>query len=511
MNESRIKKSWLNAKVNLIVYFTTLPLTFFSRKIFLDSLGADFIGLTGTLQNLLGFLNLAELGIGSAIGYVLYKPLFDQDKCKINEIISVFGYLYRNIGLIILGAGIILGGCLPFIFPRGEFDMGVIYFAYISFLTSTLIGYFINYRQTLLGADQKNYIVTAYFQTANLLKIGIQMVCAWKTGNYYLWIGIELFFGIIYSIILNYKINQVYPWLKSEIREGKLLFKKYPEVMKYTKQIFVHKVCQMVQFQTKPFLVYIFVSLREVALYGNYEIICSKIVFLINGILGSTEAGIGNLIAEKNTEKSLNIFWELLSIRFFIAGFVIFNIYMMINSFIVLWLGNQYVLSHIILILILSDLFIHTIGGLVYQFLNGYGLFYDIWMAILSSTLYVIIAIGGGYFLGLQGILWGGVISSFVISSLWKPYFLFTKGFKVSILSYWKEWIKYCGIMAISIALTMYIINNFIFIDSSSSWVNWIYYACLINVLFIPIYFIALYLGAPGMKCFIQRVIHKKA
>ncbi|MEG2832523.1 MAG: sugar transporter, partial [Bacilli bacterium] len=287
--------------------------------------------------------------------------------------------------------------------------------------------------------------------------------------------------------------------------------KKYPEVMKYTKQIFVHKVCQMVQFQTKPFLVYIFVSLREVALYGNYEIICSKIVFLINGILGSTEAGIGNLIAEKNTEKSLNIFWELLSIRFFIAGFVILNIYMMINSFIVLWLGNQYVLPHIILILILSDLFIHTIGGLVYQFLNGYGLFYDIWMSILSSTLYVIIAIGGGYFLGLQGILWGGVISSFVISSLWKPYFLFTKGFKVSILSYWKEWIKYCGIMAISIALTMYIINDFIFIDSSSSWLNWIYYACLINVLFIPIYFIALYLGSPGMKCFIRRAIHKKA
>ena len=113
--ESRVKKSLLNARVNLIFYFLTLILSFFSRKIFLDTLGADFVGLTGTLQNLLGFLNLAELGIGSAIGYVLYKPLFEHDEGKINEIISVFGYLYRWIGFIILGAGIVLA-CLFLVF-----------------------------------------------------------------------------------------------------------------------------------------------------------------------------------------------------------------------------------------------------------------------------------------------------------------------------------------------------------------------------------------------------------
>ena len=84
--ESRVKKTLLNARVNLVFYFLT-------RKIILDCLGADFVGLTGTLQNLLGFLNLAELGIGSAIGYVLYKPLFERNQEKINEIISVMGYL----------------------------------------------------------------------------------------------------------------------------------------------------------------------------------------------------------------------------------------------------------------------------------------------------------------------------------------------------------------------------------------------------------------------------------
>ena len=128
--ESRLKKSLLNARVNLIFYFLSLALSFFSRKIFLDVLGADFMGLIGTLNNLLGFLNLAELGISTAIGYVLYKPLFEHDERKINEIISVFGFIYRRIGFVILSAGCVLACFLPLIFPNNVFDLGVIYFAF---------------------------------------------------------------------------------------------------------------------------------------------------------------------------------------------------------------------------------------------------------------------------------------------------------------------------------------------------------------------------------------------
>ena len=194
--ESRLKKSLLNARVNLIFYFLSLALSFFSRKIFLDALGADFMGLIGTLNNLLGFLNLAELGISTAIGYVLYKPLFEHDEKKINEIISVFGFIYRRIGFIILSAGCALACFLPLIFPNNVFDLGVIYFAFFSYLTTSLIGYFANYKQTLLGADQKNYVVTAYFQSAVLIKTCLQMGLVYYTGNYYLWISLELLLGI---------------------------------------------------------------------------------------------------------------------------------------------------------------------------------------------------------------------------------------------------------------------------------------------------------------------------
>lgn len=508
--ESRVKKSLLNARVNLIFYFLTLILSFFSRKIFLDTLGADFVGLTGTLQNLLGFLNLAELGIGSAIGYVLYKPLFEHDEGKINEIISVFGYLYRWIGFIILGAGIVLACFLPLIFPNTEFEMGVIFFAYFSFLASSLIGYFANYKQTLLGADQKNYVVTAYFQTANIIKVLIQMASAYYTGSYYLWVAIELTFGIIYSFILNWKINQVYPWLCSEVRQGKQLFKKYPEVMKYTKQLFVHKLGETLNSQTKPIFIYIFSSLKIVAYYGNYTIIVDKLIQLLANILGGVAASIGNLVAEGNKEKNLKVFWELMSIRFFVSGIFIFAIFYLLPSFITLWLGPEYLLPKAVLILLLINLFIGLIRMGIEQFIFAHGLFYDVWSPIVCSILFILLAIIAGHFWGLEGVLLGSNISSVLIYWIWKPYFLFSKGFKVSIYRYWKQFFRLLILMGITFCIVGYAINIWnLQMFSYISWEMWILSACCIVSLFSIIYLGILYLGVQGLRDFVRRIIKK--
>lgn len=506
--ESRVKKSLLNARVNLIFYFLTLVLSFFSRKIFLDTLGADFVGLTGTLQNLLGFLNLAELGIGSAIGYVLYKPLFDHDEAKINEIISVFGYLYRWIGFIILGAGLVLACFLPMIFPNTQFEMGIIFFAYFAFLASSLIGYFANYKQTLLGADQKNYVVTAYFQTATIIKTLIQMASAYYTGSYYLWVAIELAFGIIYSFILNWKINQVYPWLHSEVRLGKQLFKKYPEVMKYTKQLFVHKIGGFTQWQTTPFLIYAFVSLQTVAYYGNYTIIVNKIDGFISNFLGSTGAGVGNLIAEGNRSKEIRVFWELLGVRFFVSGIVMFSIFMLIEPFITLWLGAEYILSRTVLIIILINFFLNLTRGATDQFLYGHGLFYDTWSPVVEAFIYIIVAIIGGHFWGLEGVLLGATVSLTVVIGCWKPYFLFTKGFKIPVIKYWGGWSKYILLIFLSGGLAYYLIS-LIPLTPYGGWLSWIVYAIVTTVIMIIVELTFLLLFTRGMRDFVRRIIKK--
>lgn len=507
--ESRVKKTLLNARVNLIFYFLTLVLSFFSRKIFLDCLGADFVGLTGTLQNLLGFLNLAELGIGSAIGYVLYKPLFDKDKGKINEIISVMGYLYRWIGLIILGGGIILSFFLPLIFPDSDtgFHLSLIYFAYYAFLTSSLIGYFINYRQNLLGADQRNYVVTGYFQTMNILKTIIQMALAYYTRSYYLWVAIELSFGIIYSFILNWKINQTYPWLKSEISHGRRLFKKYPEVIKYTKQLFVHKIGSFVQFQTTPLMIYAFVNLNVVALYGNYTLVIDKLTTLFAQIIGSTQASVGNLIAEGNQAKALSIFWELFTIQIFIATFCVFEAFILINPFIALWIGKEYILPTVVIVLILMRCFISQTRGATDQFLFGFGLFYDTWAPITESIIYIIVGIIGGYLWGLPGILLGGLISLGIIVWGWKPIFLFRKGFKLPIYKYWLNLLMYYSVTAVAIIISFKFCTRVVSINPYSSVTKWLLYALISSISLITVYGTLMYMFTSSMRRLVNRSI----
>lgn len=508
MDESRLTKSILNARVNLIFYFVTLLLAFFSRKIFLDSLGADFVGLTGTLQNLLGFLNLAEMGIGAAIGYVLYRPLYEGNRSKINEIISVMGYLYRCVGFVILGAGIILALFLPKIFADTEFATPIIYFVYFSFFASSLIGYFINYRQTLLGADQRNYVVTAYYQSANICKIVIQMILAAKSGNYYLWAAIELIFGILYSFILNYKINKVYPWLKSEIKLGRSLLTRYPDVIKYTKQLFVHKIAIVVYHQISPFLIYAFASLQTVAYYGNYSLIVSKLDGVIGNLLGSTTAGVGSLIAEGNKEKIFKAYWELMALRFLIASVFVFALYKLLPSFIILWLGSQYVLSNNILIMILIIYFLGLIRGTNDQFIMGYGLFYDIWAPFAEALILVSFAILGGKLWGFAGVFMGNIISTTVIVYIWKPYMLFTKGFQLPLAKYWLPWLWHCVLLGLVFVVSYKVMSFIKYIDNADAgWLNWIVSGVIIVVVHSILTFIVFYVGTAGMRNFVERII----
>lgn len=511
-NESRVKKTMLNAKVNLICYFASFITAFFTRKILLDQLGAEFIGFTGTVGSLLSFLNLAELGIGTAIGYVLYKPIADGDKFKINEIVSVFGYLYRIIGLGILTLGIIVSFFLPLIFPDTTIPLGVIYFGFYAYLTSSLIGYFVNYRAALLSADQRNYIVTGYFQTTTTFKVILQMFLAIYLGSFYIYLAIEFVGNSINAIILNWKVRKTYPWLKSEIRLGKHVLKKYPEIIKYTKQIFAHKVGGLVQGQLTPVLIYSYVSLPMVALYTNYTILTQKLEGLISGVINSTGAAIGNLIAEGDKEKTLKVFKELLALRVFIASITVACIYEFSSQFIGVWLGKEYILGNytVALIAILSGLGIAR--GVLDQFCYGFGLFADVWAPYAESIIMVVFAIVGGYYYGLPGVLLGPLFSIILIIYIWKPYYLFSRGFKMSVWKYWQIFLQHIITTAIVLIATMYVHQTIIQPNIAiTGWGELIVEGILYTIMITTFMVVGYYLTSNGFRDFIGRIrIFKK-
>lgn len=501
----RVHKSLLNAKVNLLFYFLSLFFSFFSRKIFLDCLGDEFIGLTGTLGNILGYLNLAELGVGAAISFFLYKPLQTNNRDEINEIISVFGYLYHKIGLFILAGGVIVSLFFPFIFGNTDLGLGIVYFSFFSFLGSSLIGYFINYRQILLTADQKNYLVAVYFQSANLVKTALQIFLAYTYRNLFVWVAVEFLFGIIGCIVLNWKINKEYPWLKSNVQQGKVLLAKYPKILINTKQVFIHKVKDFLLSKSDELFIFAFVSLKMVAYYGNYTMIIYKVSQLFTFVLDGVGAGVGNLVAEGDKKNTLKVFWELMAIRHFIAGLLFTSLYFMLEPFISLWLGPEYIMDRTILVLLLIYIYMMQSRGVVDMFNHAHGLYADTWSAWVELVLNMGITVSIAINYGIIGILLGKIISVFIIVVLWKPYYLFTSGLKMPVSVYWKGTIRYYIIFGLSFTM-VYLVNDLYITNIDFDWWSLIGYACVLIIGYLIVNILLLYIFAKGTKDVVLRM-----
>lgn len=502
---NRVHKSILNAEVNLLFYFLSLFLTFFSRKIFLDNLGAEFIGLTGTLNNILGYLNLTELGISASIGYFLFKPIQTNNRKEIQDILSLLGYLYNWIGAIIFIGAFIISLFFPFIFSNAGLGLGIIYFAFYSFLGSSLIGYFINYRQILLSADQKNYLVAIYYQSARLIKLGLQIFLAYYYKNLYVWVAVEFMFGIIGCVILNWKINKEYPWLEVNKQQGKALLKQYPDIIKKTKQVFIHKIKDFVLVKSDELFIFLFVSLKMVAYYGNYMIIISKLISLFSAITGSVGASVGNLVAEGNKERMLKVFWEYTTIQHTIAATLTFSLYAFLEPFLSHWLGNEYIMDNRILILLVIYIYITNSRNSVDAFNFAHGLYADVWSAWAELIINVSVTIVCGLQWGIIGILIGKLASLIPIVVIWKPYYLFTSGFQEKVKDYWTGVIRNYAISAFAIGASLYMLH-FIPINPYHTIWDWMAYSAIGIVIFMSIDLSATLMFAKGSMDSLNRI-----
>lgn len=343
----------------MFFYFINLILQFFSRKIFLDYLGAEVLGLNTTAQNLLGVLNLAELGIGTAVAYSLYKPLFEGNRQAINDIVSIQGWLYRRIAFIIIAGAVVLMCFFPLLFAKAQVPLWYAYGSFIALLIAALLGYFVNYRQVVLSADQKEYKITQSVQGGKITKVILQLlaICYFQDG-YVWWMILEVLMAVATSYVLDRSIRREYPWLRSQVADGKRLKDAYPEIVKKTKQLFFHKIGVFVLTQTSPLVIYAYASLTLVAVYGNYMLITLGVTALMNAILNGLNAGIGNLVAGNDKRHIKNVFWEITLLRMWLASIVCFGLYILGDSFVTLWVGAEYILPPVAFVILIINTFI---------------------------------------------------------------------------------------------------------------------------------------------------------
>lgn len=508
--KTRTSQSIKNSVIALIFYFLRLLLSFYSRKIFLEYLGTEILGLNTTAMNLLEFLNLAELGIGPAISFSLYKPLRNKDNDTINEIISLQRHLFWRIGTIIVIGAIILMIFFPWIFSKMELPLWYAYASFSVLLLSAVIGYFINYKQILLTASQQNYKITYSYGAIGLIKTCVQICVVHYMPNPYIWwLIVECIGSLLGALILSYVIRKNFPYINLVSNSFSELRIKYSIIITKTKQLVFHKLGGYILNQTSPLIIYAFLSLTTVALYGNYLVIINGVTALFNSVFSGMSASVGDLVSEGNKEKMLNVFNELFSIRFFLIVLLCFGIIMYSSSFIELWIGEEYRMSAAVVWLMTANMYIILSRTTVEAYLFALGQFQDIYSPIIEGVLNLGLSILLGYLWGLTGILSGVFISLFTMVFLWKPIFLFHWGFKISYWKYVKLYLKHIGAIIISIVI-WYLLRETINIKQIHTWNQFITNTFIGCLVFGIVLFINMLLFRCEFYKSIKRIIHIK-
>ncbi|MFS2677406.1 lipopolysaccharide biosynthesis protein [Parabacteroides distasonis] len=504
---SRTSKSIKNSLVALAFYFINLLLQFFSRKVFLDYLGAEILGLNTTATNLLQFLNLAELGIGPAIACTLYKPLLERDTTTINEIVSLQGWLYRRIAWIVIAGSLMLTAFFPLIFAKMPLPLWYAYASFGVLLVSALLSYFVNYKQIVLSADQKEYKIRYSYKAAMLVKILCQLLAIeYLSDGYIWWLILEVVFAIIASVVLEHTIKRSYPWIITDLRKGKALSRKYPNILKKVKQLFFHKIGSFALTQISPIIIYAYTTLTIVALYGNYMLVILGIQTLMAAIFNSMNAGIGNLVAEGNHERIFSVFEELFSVRFLFTSVMCFGVFILTPSFITLWIGKEYVMDSITLLLMTAILFINLSRTTVDTYINAYGLFSDIWAPAVETAINIGMSVLLGYFFGLQGVLLGVLISLLLIIFCWKPYFLFRKGLRLPLRIYVVLYIKHLAVAIFCAALIYSIFGQVMSFYPVNGIFSFLLYGGSMVIVYAVLLMLLLCLIGQGIRDFVRRM-----
>lgn len=508
MAESRTIKSIKNAEVTIFYYFLNLLVGFWSRKVFYDYLGSEVLGLDTTASSLLGFLNLAELGIGYAVAFFLYQPMFDKDKETINEIVSLQGWIYRRIAFVIIAGAVVLMCFFPRIFRDINLPLWYAYATFLVMLFGALLGYFVNYRQCVLTTDQKGYKVSKVTSGASLLFKIVLIIILPHVGHPFLfYIGTNLLGTIFGTIWLNHILKKEYPWLQKSELSGRELLKKYPNVLKKTSQIFFHNITSFIVFRTAPLIMYAYTTLTAIAYYGNYITIIDKAKDILGMAFSSTGAGIGNLIASHDSKHIQEVYWELLDSRLCISTGFILVLALITEPFISIWLSPHYLLGKAVLIIIAFNSWLHINRLTTESFINGYGLFQDIWAPVVEAIINFSIAIIMGRIYGLAGVLLGQTASTLTIVYGWKPYFLYSRGFKLNpVKEYYLPIFMRWGLVAITAIVFIWIVDALISFPINNFW-NLAIYGLILSIIIIPTVYLEFYLFTPGTRRFTARMI----
>ena len=437
----RTKNSIKNMKFSLFFRFLRIFAAFFRRKIFVLMLTQEYLGLNGTFSNILDMLSIAELGIGGAITYSLYKPLAERDEKQIAARMTLFRRTYHIIGLAI----ILLGGALTPFLPlviRDFPDIPHIYLIYLLFLSNSALSYFFSYKQALIVADQRQYIITTCSSLLSILLYFAQALFLWLTKNYFFYLGLQIIVTMLENLIITYIANQRYPYLKAN-RDEPIEAEAKREIVKNTKAMIIHKMGDTVILGADTLLISSFFGTVLVGLHSNYMMITLALASVYNQFFSALVASAGNLGATAEPKHVLRVFQRVDFAGNWLYGFSAVCLTVLLNPFIELWLGEDYLFDQRIVCLIVLNFYLSGMRRAVLTFKDAEGLYWqDRYKAVVEALINLTVSMVLAAFLGIAGIFIGTTVSLLATSFWIEPMVVFKYGFHCSARSYFLHYIE---------------------------------------------------------------------
>lgn len=463
---NRTYRSVRNSSYAMIGQLVTIVLNFVSRTIFIHTLGVVYLGINGLFTNLLSVLSFAELGFSTAIIYEMYAPLAANDERKVSALMNLYSKIYRYIGSGIFLIGIILIPFLEFFIKDPKMipaDMTPLWIIYLLFLLNTSVSYFYNYKRSIIVASQNGYIDSINQMIFNIVRNVLQIVVLLLFNSFVLYLVIQFACTFLSNIFISKKADKLFPYLnkmKYEIVDKPTLH----SIKKNVLAMAFNKLGGVAVGGVNNLLIAKFVGIVAVGCYSNYLLIINTVRTVFIQLFTPITASVGNYVVSKTHDESYAFFKKLLFVNAYIAILFSVCIATLVNPFIELFWGRQYVFSLELTLMIVLCFYIDRMRQSAQIFIDVNGLFWQIkWRAAFEAVLTILLAflLLIKFKMGIDGVVLGTLLVNIFINLWWEAYVVYKNIFKRTVWSFISIQSKYLIVLSFCFSLIFYL-NSFL-------------------------------------------------
>lgn len=415
--------------------FTTLIFPFVVRTAMIYTLGAEYLGLSSLFTSVLNVLSLAELGVGSAMVYAMYKPIAEKDEETICALLNLYRNIYRIIGSVIVVCGIAI---LPFIrkFISGDVPDDInIYLLFSIYLINTAGSYFLfAYQASALNASQRNDITSKVNMFTSIVKNVCQIIALLLWKSYYCYVIFLPLTTIISNFIIAHLARRMYP---QYVCRGTVEWKLKKEIKGKILALFAVKITGIMYNSVDSIVVSAFLGLVVLAKYNNYYYIMSAVVAVVTVVYNSITSSIGNSIVLESDQKNYRDYMNLSFINAWIVGWCTVCFFCLYQPFMKIWVGEDMMFDKGVVMCFCLYFYVHQLKSVQSAYKDAAGLWKeDMWRSYAANIFNLAANILLVQSIGIYGILISTILALLVITYPWQTWMIHKRLFHYSMWPY---------------------------------------------------------------------------